>query len=248
MRRPCSLYRLAALMIVALGAIRGTARADIPSGSLIGTREGDRLLIEIVWGYHGNIDSFCDGVLDRREDTNDSTHLVFDGDLGRKSMVCRCGKWYTWEEGMEDATGEECESSSFFDLEGTCPENHACNCTITCNPFHDSPCNGSYVYSFASRGYNPTGRNVVKGKIDVTWARDECYGEGRGCSYAGIDLRPHFVMLILFVLGAGVPLALRHLGRRRPSLYPPGRVGSHHLQTKPSTMRPEGPKIGSSPM
>lgn len=120
------------VVLFALTTVRGEARADFPTGLINATREGSRVRLEIDWFYRGSMVSYCDGVLYRQraggDESSDGKRAIFDGDLGHISKVCKCSMCYGWEEGMEDATGKECDPG----VRGSCPDGNCCYCSENC--------------------------------------------------------------------------------------------------------------------
>jgi hypothetical protein len=194
-----------------LGLLAAEARADVPSGSATTYAEGSNVAIRISYQYHGIGVPPCEGRIVRQTTAEGDEKEVFSGDLGEASFSCECGKWFTWVAENGDATGEVCTvpSGSDLDIQGTCPDGHACYCTRVCRPFLDDPCNGTYQYEFYPACCCPYGDCSVQVDVDVTWV-SHC-SAGQSCATAGAE----GLVLLMFVMGAVIPFLLYRRRRMR---------------------------------
>ncbi len=201
------------LTVVLVGLLwGGNVRADIPSVRFLTQQEGDQVRLDLSYFYHGSDIPDCQVLIERQRNQEGDWITVFDGDLDQESMVCTCSRWFTWEEGDPDAQGETCEpDDGMVAVQGSCPVGHSCNCTRTCKPLYESPCNGSWAYRSEPSSYSHPSGTTLQGYAGLTVDfGGDCNSDSGGCATAGTS--PHLYVMLLFLMAALVSWGLR---RRR---------------------------------
>lgn len=179
----------------------GRARADIQQLSLEVEHEGAcgvKLVPSFVFKGTGMYD--CDVLITRYPAGSEQHgHVVAEGDLGAYVEDCRCGS--IWLPPPDDATAVGLPCPGPPDLSAGCPEGFWCYCDRTCPPVYDSPPGGAYEYVFEPNG---TFEWPTRATALFSQSNSECGSPG-GCGCRVTGPGGHVLVLLLFLLGWGVP-------------------------------------------